>query len=92
MKTPLDEALFRLMDAHSDWARALSAADADLLMRRRQGATLPELAVEEGLTPAGVRFRLYGTGHGRVRQGGILGKLRGIRMRERRWQGERRRA
>jgi hypothetical protein len=83
MKTPLDEALFRLLDAHPDWISCLALADAELLLRRRQGATLRELADLTGLTSGAVRARLYGRGHGRVRSGGVLGKLRGLAMRER---------
>jgi hypothetical protein len=85
MKTTLDEALFRLLDAHPDWISRLAPADADLLLRRRQGASLRALGALSGLTPAGVRARLYGQGCGRlVRSGGVLGKLRGLAMQERR--------
>jgi hypothetical protein len=84
MKTPLDETLFRLMDAHSDWASGLTPEEADLLLRRRRGASLKELAERLHLTAAGVRHRLYGAGCGPRRRGGVLGKLHGLAARKRR--------
>lgn len=84
MRTPLDEVLFRLLDLHPEWSSFLSPEDAEMLLRRRQGASLKELAAQAGLTVAGVRLRLYGEGHGRVRTGGVLGRLRGLTRRERR--------
>lgn len=86
MRKPLDQSLFRLMDALPDWSAVLSPQEADLLQRRRQGATLKELAAQIGLSPAGVRARLYGMGAGGLRHGGILGKMRGLAMRQRRSQ------
>lgn len=84
MKTPLDEVLFRLMDEHPGWAACLAPEDACLLRRRRQGASLKELGAGLGMTVPGVRRRLYGDGCGQRRSGGVLGKLRGLAMRERR--------
>lgn len=83
MKTQLDEMLFRLMDAHPDWKFRLAPDDADLLLRRRQGASLRDLGERVGMTVAGVRARLYGEGCGLMRSGGVLGKLRGLAVRKR---------
>lgn len=83
MLTPLDEAIFRLLEEHPDWITSLAPDDAELVIRRREGASLQELAVMAGLSTGGVRTRLYGKGRGQVRSGGVLGRLRGLAMRKR---------
>lgn len=80
-QTTLDDALFRLLGAHPEWLSHLAPSDVDLVMRRWRGASFRELGELAGLTPSGVRVRLYGRGHGRVRSGGVLGKLRGLARR-----------
>jgi predicted transcriptional regulator len=82
MTTKLDEAVFSLMDAHPEWQGLLAPEDVSMLIRRRQGATLKEIAGELGLTPGGVRLRLYGAGIGKKRHGGLYGRLRGLALRE----------
>lgn len=81
--TPLDEAIFHLLDEHPGWIACLAPADADLVRRRREGASLLELALAAGLSTGGVRTRLYGQGRGQIRSGGVLGRLRGLAQRER---------
>lgn len=81
--TKLDETLFALIDTLKDWAGVLEPVDVRMLKMRRRGATLKEIADKFGMTPAGVRRRLYGAGTGRVRHGGAFGRLRGLAMRER---------
>jgi len=76
MQTRLDQALLRILQDVPDWGTVLAQADAHLLQRRLEGATLSQLATDSHLTVPGVRFRLYGAGHGGVRRGGVLGCLR----------------
>lgn len=78
MKTRLDQALLQLVHDVPGWRTVVTAADADLLERRLEGATLRQLAQAYHLTVAGVRVHLYGVGHGGVRHGGVLGCLRSL--------------
>jgi hypothetical protein len=78
MKTKLDEELEQILQHLPQWDQLLDPNEVDLVKRRLHGATFEELAAEAQLTRAGVRLRLYGTGHGRRRSGGILGRLRAL--------------
>lgn len=82
--TKLDKAIFGLLDANPTWIYALPVPDQQLVHRRRSGATFRELALDLALTPAGVRLRLYGEGAGLRRHGGVLGRLHGMVLQERR--------
>lgn len=81
MQTRLDKALFALIDEHPDWEAALSPDQQEILLLRRQGASLQQIADTYGLSSAAVRFRLYGKGMGLKRAGGILGHLRWLNTR-----------
>lgn len=76
MRTRLDDLLFQLLDETPNWSDVVSADQVPLAQRRREGASLNQIAREFGLTKAGVRLRLYGTGVGMRRGGGLLGQLR----------------
>jgi hypothetical protein len=81
MRTRLDATLFALLDAHPDWSASLTPEQQQMLLRRRNGTSLNQIAAEYGLSPATVRFRLYGKGMGLKRAGGILGHLRWLNTR-----------
>lgn len=83
MTTALDEALFRLMDAEGTWATVLTEKEIQLLLLRKSGSTLETLAAHAGLSVCGVRRLLYGDGRGRVRRGGVFGRLRGLAQKRR---------
>lgn len=73
----LDAILRTLVAEIPDWRLALEATDAELVRLRLDGVSLQELSARTGLTVPGVRFRLYGAGHGGCRHGGAMGRLRG---------------
>lgn len=76
MRTGLDATLLRLVEARPDWRQYLDPRELLLVERRLNGASLRQLAGEFGCTAPGVRVRLFGEGHGLVRRGGILWRLR----------------
>jgi|GEM_PF-4380761 len=73
--TNLDQWLLTLIEKVPGWRSLMSAEDIWLVEHRLTGAALRELADETKLTQAGVRARLYGEGHGRIRRGGVIGQL-----------------
>lgn len=81
MRTRLDEALFALADAHPEWVQSLSQEQQHILLLRRQGVRLHQIAAEYGLSKAAIRSRLYGEGMGLKRAGGILGHFRWLHTR-----------
>lgn len=81
VQTRLDRTLFALAEAHPDWVSSLSPEQRNMLDLRRQGVSLQQIAEAYGLSPATVRFRLYGKGMGLKRAGGILGHFRWLHTR-----------
>lgn len=84
----LDDILVRTLEQIPDWQALLSPEEIRLVTARLQGVTFRELGSTFGRTPMGVLNRLYGTGHGGRRKGGLLGRLRGHLLAKRKGAGK----